>query len=372
MKRPDFGTTLRIAHLTPTFFAPESVLGGGERYVDYLARSLARVSDFEQCVFAIGPDDRLFERGGVPIRTLRNESPLPGAMDGCSAALWRELPGFDVAHIHQCLTGFGAYATAIVRSLGMPAVGTDLGGGEDPLMLGQRGLGLLDGVLSISRYAHDLIDTAVAGRHEVLVGPVDTDRFTPHPSRARDPSLVLCVGRIMPHKGIDRVIDALPPGLQLAVAGRVYDDAYFAQLRRMAAGRRVTFVHDADDDRLVDLYRSAAVFVQASTDRDLHGTRVHKPELMGLTTLEALACGLPAVVSDAGSLPELAADRRFARVFGTPDELAAILAEVAAGSWPGPGAGVLARDHVVREHGLDSIGRRLAALYRDVASREAA
>ena len=240
-------------------------------------------------------------------------------------------------------------------------------------MLAQRGVGLLDATLSISRYADDLVARAVdGGRREVLIGPVDTDRFTPDDTVPRDPRLVLCVSRILPHKGIDRVIEALPEGLRLIVAGRVYHDDYHARLRRLAEGKAVCFIHDADDERLLNLYRSAGVFVQASTTRDLYGTFVNKPELMGLTTLEAMACGLPVVVSDAGSLPELVTDARFGRVFSTTADLTAILAEVAAGAWPAPGASALAREHVVRAHGMEPIGRRLAALYREIAGRSEA
>ncbi|MCA0327496.1 MAG: efflux RND transporter permease subunit [Proteobacteria bacterium] len=156
----------------------------------------------------------------------------------------------------------------------------------------------------------------------------------------------------------------LPPGLRLVVVGRIYDERYHALLLDMAQGKEVRFVHDADDARLVDLYRSAAVLVQASTARDIFGNVIEKPELMGLTTLEAMACGLPALVSDAGSLPELVPDARFGRVFASDDELAALLAEVAAGRWPAPGAARQAREHVVATHGMAAIGQRLAAAYR--------
>ena len=64
---------------------------------------------------------------------------MSSPMDAFSTALWRELDGFDLVHVHQSLTVFGAYALAIVRSLGIPAVGTDLGGGTNPLMLDRRG-----------------------------------------------------------------------------------------------------------------------------------------------------------------------------------------------------------------------------------------
>jgi glycosyltransferase involved in cell wall biosynthesis len=360
---------LRVAHVTPAYFSPDSILGGGERYVYYLAQSLCVAGGFEQCVFAMGAEDRLFEHKGISVRVLRNESPLQGAMNAFSAGLWRYLLSFDLVHVHQSLTLFGAYTIAIVRSLGIPAVGTDLGGGENALMLSRRGVELLDGTLSISRYAHDTIAKFFSGHHEILIGPVDTDHFSPATRVTRDRRTVLCVGRIMPHKGIDRVIAALPPGLRLIVAGRVYHESYYELLRRMAEGKDVQFAHGADDTVLLELYRTARLFIQASTARDVYGTTVANPELMGLTTLEAMACGLPVAVSNTGSLPELVPDPRFGRVFFGHDDLSAILREVAEGVWPGADAAALARAHVMEEHGMEVIGQRLATFYRAVIAR---
>lgn len=369
MPRPQgLSRPLRVVHLTPTHFADTSVVGGGERYVDNLVRALRTAGGLDQMVVTLGAVDEAGSLAGVPLRILRNDSPRPGPMDGFSAALPTIVGRCDLVHVHQMLTPFGAYGTAAARSAGVPCVGTDLGGGADPVMLRQGGIELLDGVVSISNFAQRLLGGAFTGRSEVMVGPVDTDAFSPDPGIRRDPGMVLCVGRILPHKGVDRIIAALPPELHLVVVGRVYDEAYHALLREMAAGKDVRFVNDADDAALLALYRRAAVLVQASTPRDIYGRVIEKPELMGLTTLEAMSCGLPAIVSDAGSLPELVPDGRFGRVFSTHDDLVALLAEVASGRWPDPAASAQARGHVVATHGMAAIGGRLAAFYRDLCA----
>lgn len=357
---------LRIAHLTPTYFSDASVIGGGERYVDNLVRALATAGGFVQEVVSLGSAAATRGMDQATLRVLANDAPEAGAMAGVAASLRDAVHDYDLVHVHQSLTTFGAYCTALARSAGVPAIGTDLGGGADELMLRRGGIELLDGVISISAFAHRLLGGAFTGPSDVLIGPVDTDAFTPDPTVERDPRLVLCVGRILPHKGVDRIIAALPPSLRLVVIGRVYDADYHALLRDRAQGRDVHFVHDADDAALLDHYRRASVLVQASTARDVYGHMIEKPELMGLTTLEAMACGLPAIVSDAGSLPELVPDPRFGRVFSTTDDLAALLGDLAAGRWPAPGAAVLARHHVVAHHGMAAIGRRLAAFYRAV------
>jgi glycosyltransferase involved in cell wall biosynthesis len=356
--------SLRVAHLTPTYFSDSSVVGGGERYVHNLVRALATADGFEQAVLSVGAGSSSHMQDGTALHILRNAAPEAGMMDAVPEGLTARLSDYDLVHIHQCLTGFGAYCTAVARSAGVATVGTDLGGGDDALMMRRGGIELLDRVVSISAFAQRLLAGAYTGPMDVLIGPVDTDAFTPAPGHARDPRMVLCVGRLLPHKGVDRIIAALPQGLRLVVVGRVYDERYHHLLLDMAEGKEVSFIADADDTRLVELYRSAAVLVQASTARDIFGNLIEKPELMGLTTLEAMACGLPVLGSDAGSLPELVPDPRFGRVFHTHDDLVALLAELRSERWPGPQAPAQARNHVVANHGMAAIGQKLAAAYR--------
>lgn len=362
---------LRVAHVSPTFFDDKSIIGGGERYVYYLARSLAAVASmlpvaFNQTIFALGTEENLFIEAGIPVRVLPNENPSPNPMSGISGHLWRELSTFDLVHVHQALTVFGAYCASIVKSLGKSLVLTDLGGGDNSIMTTGRGVELADGVISISRYAHSLVSTKFSGPYEILVGPVDTDLFAPTFDKARDRTSAICVGRILPHKGIDRVIAALPQGLRVRIVGRVYHEPYYKMLKKMSKGKDVVFIHDADDKMLVELYRSSGLFLQASTTKDCYGTIVRKPELMGLTTLEAMSCGLPAIVSNAGSLPELVRDPDFGLVFSSDDELAGCLRAFLRGAWPPHGAAEKARRHVVANHSFAAIGRQLCNFYMSV------
>ena len=76
----------------------------------------------------------------------------------------------------------------------------------------------------------------------------------------------------------------------------------------MAAGRRVAFEHDADDDALVERYRRALVTVLPSVYTPVDGRTTRQPELLGLVVLESMACGTPVIVTDVASLPELIED----------------------------------------------------------------
>src|SRR6185295_14510372 len=77
------GRRIRVAHVTPTYFADESVIGGGERYVSNLARALAGAAgefDFEQTIVALGRGDRSAVEGGIRVRVLPNDNPSPDPM----------------------------------------------------------------------------------------------------------------------------------------------------------------------------------------------------------------------------------------------------------------------------------------------------
>jgi len=362
--------TLRVAHLTPTYFSGESVVGGGERYVLNLAQALmvAQQSNslpysFKQTILSLGSEAKLLVQCGIPIRIFPNNNPSTDPMNGMSELLWRELADYDLIHVHQSLTVFGAYCSIIAKTLRKPLILTDLGGGYNAVMLKGKGLELADGVISISRFAHSFIAPYFSGPYEVIIGPVDTDFFSIGASTSHSPPVAICVSRILPHKGIDRIIKALPPAFKLRVVGRIYDQAYYELLKQMSVGKDVEFIHDADDKKLLSLYQSSDLFLQGSTCKDCNGNVVPKPELMGLTTLEAIACGLPVIVSDGGSLPELIPDSDYGRVFSTHDELRGYLDDFLRELWPERASLQEAHSYVVNHYSYNTAGTRLGRFY---------
>ncbi len=297
---------LRVTHITPALFGRGGVYGGGERYAFELARHMAR--EVPTSLVACGDRaERFTTPDGLRVRVLgpawavrgQKSNPLhPGLVLAVASA--------DVIHCHQTHTLASEIAALLGRLSGRRAFTSDLGGGGWCLGARVKSADWFHGHLHISEYSRALAG-GTPPRHRVILGGVDADLFSPSAAVPREP-LVVYVGRLMPHKGVDVLIDALPEGLSLELIGRPYAAPYHARLRELAAGKRVLFRPDCDDAEVVRAYRRAVCVVLPSVYRDCFGNESRVPELLGQTPLEGMACGAAAVVTDVASLPEVVAD----------------------------------------------------------------
>lgn len=281
------------------------------------------------------------------------------------AALDAALAPAAAVHVHQCLTPFGLFMAARARMQGKKVVGTDHGGGEAASLAAQSHLArLFHAVMSYSTLGK-VAASDLAVMHWSLRGPVDDAAFTLEPDDRRDRFHVVALGRVLPHKGLDALISAMPEGLQLTIAGRSYDPDYREALNRLALGRAVRFEEGLDDDGVRRLLAAAGLCVQFSVHRDLAGRHITKPELLGLAPLEAMCTGLPTIVSRAGALPELGV-LSGCRVAHDAAELSDLLHAHAAGlRWPG---GAAIRADAVAAYGLAQFGRAYLSCITELLS----
>jgi glycosyltransferase involved in cell wall biosynthesis len=271
-----------------------------------LARALAARVQCELITF--GPEAReVREAGGLRIRILRSLASLRGhPAHPLAPGLPLALAGADVIHTHHMRSMASQIAAMTARARGQRVVTTDHGlQGTDWNGLLPR---LFRGFLTVSEHAaHEL--RVPADRVRVIYGGADPQRFAPDASVRR--AGVLFVGRLTPHKGIDRLIAALPPGVELNIVGSSGHDPdlperdYPELLRRMAAQRQVSFLGPVTDDVLATLYQQASVLVLPSVQRTCYGRCIAVSELLGLAVLEAMASGTPVVCSSVGGLPEV-------------------------------------------------------------------
>lgn len=130
---------------------------------------------------------------------------------------------------------------------------------------------------------------------------VDLALFHPAARPAvREPFTLLAVGHLVPVKGQERIIGALPllPDVRLRIAGDGPDRAKLVQLaQELGVSERVTFLGAMRQPELMQHYNQADALVLASSR-----------EGWANVLLESMACGTPVVAS---------------RVYGTPEVVAA-------------------------------------------------
>ncbi len=356
---PPRSPMLRVCHVTPTYFAADSVLGGGERFAEELALSLSRHAMVKLVSFGRAASrQRLsptYER--VILRSWSRDKLVP-----FSPRLGRELHGADVIHCHQYFVLSTFLAAWAGHRQGSRVFVSDLGGGAWTPAYQIDQSRWLTGHLPISEYAA----RALPGRlkpYRVIYCGVDLERYPPRERPDHDGSVVF-LGRILPHKGIHYLIAGLPPSVTLHVIGSAMDEGYLEHLRSLAAGRDVRFHLGLDDAAVASVLRRAMALVHP-TPLDATGS-ASAHELFGLALIEAMASGCPVIASRAASLPEIVDDRSNGLLV-PPNDPAAITSaicrlEAEPALWKALSAG--ARRRVEGSFTWDHVAARCLAAYQ--------
>ena len=240
------------------------------------------------------------------------------------ATIRRQVAAFgpDVVHAHSPLT-LGRAALAAARQLAIPVVYTNhyLPANVLPAMR-QRPAAFDRAFYSYlvgfgNRCALVTAPTAtalgllkvrgLAAPSRVISNGIDTTSFRPGPADAvlrdryglvGDVPVILSLGRLSPEKRADVLIDAvarLTVPARLVLAGTGPDAGRLAaRARKLGVASQVLFPGFIPDADIAGLYRLGQVFATAS-----------EAELQGITTMHALASGLPVVAARAGALAEL-------------------------------------------------------------------
>ena len=359
----------KIACLTPLYFSDESYIGGGERYPLNLSRGIIASSGGAHSVdlISFGPTARTYSLGpGLTVKVLQAARPPLNSLDVVSWDLPAALADADLVHIHQAYTRCSEVGLLVAKQQGKPIVVTDHGGTTSSLGTSVGALELADAIVSNSEFGASLYRTTTP--ITVIKGGVDGTHFCP-PTTPVERDRILYVGRLLPHKGIDRLITALPRDLPLTICGRPYQPEYFEVLKQLCAGKNVHFILDASDADTRALYRRAWVNVLPSVYRDYYGTTHLCPELMGFTLLEAMACGTPAICSNVAGMPEYVVDGETGYVFDDLATLTDRLARLARDPALVERLGRQARRQVETEYDFRVAGAKLVAVYEPLIAR---
>lgn len=294
-------------HVSPAVFGSRGHVGGGERYAHELARAMS--GRVPTRLVSFGDEERRWQDGRLPIRVLPRTRYVRGnRFNPVSPAIAAEILQADVVHFHQQHILTSSLSAMFGRLAGKTVVVTDHGGGGFDFSWYVSTDALFHKHLSVSAYSHAGLGQRDSPQAHVILGGVDTQRFSPPLSGGRRGRRALFVGRVLPHKGVHDLIDALPPGMGLDIVGPEPDADYGASLRSIAAGHDVAFVGPVPDRDLIERYGRALCVVLPSVHHNRFGVSTTVPELLGQTLLEAMACGTPAIATNVGGMPETIMD----------------------------------------------------------------
>lgn len=354
----------RVVHLSPATFGSGGLFGGGERYALELARAMADVVPTRLVSFADRP--RRERVGKLDVVVLGPPWYVRGQrLNPVHPDVLRHIAWANIVHCHQRFLLGSTLAAAACRLSGRRVFVSDLGGGGWDLSAYIPSLQhMYHGFLHISEYSRTISTQSTEPRASVIYGGVDTEKFSPDPSVLREP-LVVYAGRLLPHKGVDDLVTALPEGLALELIGRPYHDRFLADLKRLAEGKQVTFRTDCSDFELVRAYRRAMCVVLPSVYRDRYGSESRVPELLGQTLIEGMACGTPGICTAVASMPEVVEDRVTGFVVppNDPAALRSALQRLCNDSTAVARMGVAARQRVLDHFTWPTVVNRCLAAY---------
>ncbi len=286
-------------------------------------------------------------RGGSPLRALR-------AMRGCDAvvgwwASWHTFWPITLAWLlrRPSVLIVGGFDTANEPDIGY---GYQQGGARARL---SRWIMRRAAVLATnSAYSRAEVErnTGIPPDRVTVMHHGVPDPFGDLPDKPGEP-LALTVGNVdrpnLERKGLRAFAEAAAelPEVEFVAAGRFVDDA--GEQLRAQAPPNLRLTDWVEEDELLDLYRRAAVYVQAS-----------RHEGFGVSVAEAMLAGCVPVVTRAGALPEVVGD--IGVQIDVPAEPATLATAVGAALERAPEAGAAARERVLRKFSVDA---RAAALH---------
>lgn len=369
---------LRVAMLTQRYIP---FTGGAEKQLSAVLRRLPAFGIEAIVVTRLhdeSPTTEFVE--GIRVHRIKLRGPRPYASLTYTAKAIGILRRFrpDIVHAHELLSP-STTAIAYKALFGVPVVAKVLRGGslgDIAVLEGSRSGRLrlpriLKGIDAFAVISSE-IDAELAARgvaadrRRFIPNGVDLDRFAlasddeKQAIRNRldlpDTKIALFVGRLTREKRIDQLV-ALWPRVRSAVPGAVLVVAGTGDLAgalKAQAGPGVTLVGGRDDLR--DFYAAADIFVLPS-----------EAEGLSNALLEAMAMGLPSVVTAVGAAPELLRDDDLGQLVSVDDDEALLAGIIATFHAVSANRSERSRDRIVQSYGIEATAKRLAGLYHSFA-----
>jgi glycosyltransferase involved in cell wall biosynthesis len=289
---------------------------------------------FERAAHRFCPQDRIVVGCGAKMARDKRPLPCPVARVGnalsrinkkwsivnlflwCAGCAPAELRSLDI----ECGNVYAAVAPWLLSFFRPVRYRVFTYGGE---LLGLRGKTpvslLLKSVLrrsealyALGQFTHDLLRSAGL-KNEIVIEPPrialpPDKRPAPAPLRTGfspdAPLRLLSVGRLVPHKGHEILVDAciaIPPDLPwyLTIVGTGPLEKRLAEhIGKVGLVKRVTLIGGISDRELSEEYGKTDLFVHPSIET------ARGAEGFGIALLEAMAAGVPIIASRTGGIPE--------------------------------------------------------------------
>lgn len=346
---------MRFLIITP-MFAPSYAYGGPPRSALGLAQGLQAAGHHVAVLASHGngpenlslPSDQWISYEGIPVNYLsRRGRGLYFYTPGLARVLTSCLPDFDMAIIRSHWTYFNWRATSILQKAGKPYLESVLGSFDDWAMrrhmLRKRIYWYLverscfTGAAGFIALTQDEIGHfRKMGLHQpvaVVPNGVDLDELSRPgpPAESLFPALagrryILFLGRLHMKKAVEKLIQAFSllkpayPDTKLVIAGsgdKPYMDSLRSQASQLGLEQEILFTGFVEGEVRRALFHSAYAFSLPSFC-----------EGMPMGALEALACGVPVVVTPQCNLNEVQAEGAGLVADNEPSELSSALDEL--------------------------------------------
>jgi glycosyltransferase involved in cell wall biosynthesis len=342
-------SAMRIIHITNSV-APDK-LGGLERYVRELAaRSVADGHEVAVVAKRTSPHQTRVERGEDGVVIVRYDQPskrnpffallyplqVPLAVRAAVMTARKQIGGSKMSIVHHAHFPIPALVLALttkdfVYTCHAPVYKEILSERQNtyrlPRLLQRMIIGVArrveafvigraSQVITLSSFVRGEVEAmGVSSRHNFVLipGGIDTDYFRPDPAESRRDAVLFTARRLVERTGVEDLLRAMPsivrrhPSIELRIAGQgPRQEAVQALIESLGLSERVTLLGRISEDQLRNEYQAATVCVTPT--KFLEG--------FGLSTVEALACGAPVVVTPVGANEEV--------VSGLPDGLVSL------------------------------------------------
>ena len=201
-----------------------------------------------------------------------------------------------------------------------------------------------------------------------VIPPGVDDRYQPQQGRRpKNHPVLLYLGAIIERKNLAVLIDAVAllqtagwtVDLLLAGSGdAAYQQRLVARAAALGVGDRVRFLGRVTEAEKIALYNACDIFVFPS-----------RREGFGMAPAEAMACGTPVIVADAGALPEVVGE---AGILADPmraESFSLAIQSLLDDPVRRRQLGAAGRDHVRTHFRWDHAARQTLAVYETVRSR---